>query len=167
MPSLSQATVQADIRRTRSQLRKFAPEVLKELDKANREAAKPVITAAKNSMPPNDLQLTNWTKYGRYKWDTAEAKRGIKFKQDKKKKNQRYSAVLAFFNQTAAGAIWELAGYRSTSLFTKYVTQVSGPAPRGIWRQLNGTALANIREKVVANYRDAEQKLNEQLKANV
>jgi hypothetical protein len=160
------ASVQSDVRLTRAKLRKFAPEVLKELDKANRKASKPVIDKAKRAVPPNELQLTNWAKGGRYQWDSGKVKRGIKVKQDKRRRGYRYSALLAFYNDTAAGAIFELAGTAQPgSLFNRELTVRFGAAPRLLWRVLDNQEFRKIQAEILNNYYEYEKKVNNIMKA--
>lgn len=163
MPTDSQALVIRDIKYTRAQMRKFAPEVLKELDKTNRAAAKPIITAAKSKVPDNSLQLKNWALYGRYKWDSAEVKKGIKFKADKRKRGYRYSAILGFMNESAAGSIFELAGFQSDSPFVKEIEGRFGNAPRILWRVLDRQKLVQLRTEIAQNYKKAEDKFQREL----
>ena len=165
MPSDSQAFVVKDIKQTRRRLKQFAPEVLKELDKTNRKLAKPLLDKAKGTVPPDSVQLKNWVAGGRYKWDSAEVKKGIKFKADKRKRGQRYSAILGFMNESAAGSIFELAGYSdSSSNFAQELNARFGKAPRLIWRALDKAALVSLRNQIYRNYVEAEKSLNEELK---
>lgn len=160
----SRAAVIKDVRDTRALLRRFAPEVLKELDKANRAAAKPLVNKAKSYVPSDSDQLENWSKYGRYRWESNKVKSGIKFKSDRRQRGRRYNALLTFMNIDVAGSIYELAGYQDPGTqFNRQLTGRFGRAPRIIWRAVDREALVKLRSEILQNYKDAEAALNHEL----
>lgn len=127
---------------TRAALRKFAPDVIKQLDKEVNAAVSSLVTVAKGEVP-NDPPMKGWrTSYTRaYKkavfaknaftgrrdvfagwttgrgwpeWQGGEVKRGIKKKQGRKRKTgQRYSGLISLYNSSAAGSIFEIAGRKN------------------------------------------------------
>ena len=127
---------------TRSALRKYAPDVLKALDKEVSAAVAHLVTAAKSEIPetpPTKGWSTNATKtykkavyaknpftqkrtvfagYTRGRgwpnWQGGEIYRGIKKKQGRKRKTgYRYSSLVSIYNSSAAGSIFEVAGRKN------------------------------------------------------
>jgi len=101
-----------------SQLNKVNPESRKELTKEVRSAAKPIVTKARGFVPATS-PLSGWTRdsgaWGSRHYDPIVAKRGIGFTTGSTKPNRSGFSYLAYFyNKSAAGAIYETAG-RKTS----------------------------------------------------
>lgn len=127
---------------TRAALRKFAPDVLKLLDKEVNEAVSQLTTVAKAELPESppmrgwrenyltsrkkavygyneftfrrDKFLTMSSTRGWPGWKGGEIKRGIKKRQGRRRKTgYRYSGLIALVNASAAGSIFEIAGRKN------------------------------------------------------
>lgn len=128
---------------TRAALRKFAPDVLKAMDKEINSAVTTLTTAAKAELPESP-PMKGWrTSYetsrkkavygmgdftfkrdkflgytstrGWVPWESGEIHRGIKRRQGRRRKTgYRYSGLIALVNSSAAGSIFEVAGRRNT-----------------------------------------------------
>lgn len=106
----------------RKALRKFSPDLAKQLDKEMRIALKPVVAEARGYLPAEGSVLTNWQSVNKSetaKWtnryyDFAAARRGIKYKIAPSKTNrQGFKALASILNTSAAGAIFETAGRKN------------------------------------------------------
>lgn len=108
---------------TRSALRKFAPDILKESDREMRAALQVIVKQAR-SFVPRETPMQNWdstassTQQGA--WAGARAfsapiiKAGIRSKIGGGKVNSRgFRSVYSIINETAAGAIYETAGRKT------------------------------------------------------
>ena len=171
---MSQSNVTIDnVKETRRAMTKFAPEVKKALDKANREAGKPMLNLAKGQFV--DQPMTNWGRWiakkdGRnLSWSQAEAQRGIKIKQRGRAKRSPYSGVLQIRNESAVGAIFEMAGRRnkpSTPQGAQFIRNlqyiVTVPIKglsRGIWKAIVEYPSSKYTDQVLENYAEAEKQL--------
>lgn len=156
-----------NVRETRRALAKFAPEVKKELDKANRETASPLAALAKTFF--KDKPMRNWGKWtdarGRdLSYTAAEARRGIKIKAGKRSKKSPYSAVTQLQNNSVAGAIYEMAGRKTNNTqFTRNMQAVKTVAinklSRVIWSAVKEYPISKYTKQVLENYADAEKRL--------
>lgn len=127
---------------TRAALRKFAPDVLKSMDKEISSVVSNLTTAAKAELPETP-PMKGWrTEYktarkkavygmGDYSfkrdkflgmtstrgwpaWESGEIHRGIKRRQGRRRKTgYRYSGLIALVNSSAAGSIFEIAGRKN------------------------------------------------------
>lgn len=171
---MAQSNVRIDnVRETRRVMGKFAPEVKKALDKANREAGKPMLNLAKAQFV--DQPMTNWGRWiaakdGRdLSWSQGEAVKGVKIKQRGRAKRSPWSGVLQIRNESAVGAIFEMAGRRNKpstpqgAQFIKnlqsIVTVPIGGLSRGIWRAIVKYPSSKYTDQVVQNYAEAEKEL--------
>lgn len=159
----------AELRRA---LSKYAPEVKKELDKANREAGKPLLALAQNNVP-SDAPLSGWGKtdgngmwndrQGRG-WDSGQVKKGLKIRMGKRSRRSPWSAVTQLRNDNAAGSIFELAGTKTKS--SVFVDNLNAKYPLGsvtrvIWKAVKEYPIAKYRMAVLDNYKNAEKKLQQ------
>jgi hypothetical protein len=125
-------------------LTKVAPDLKKEMDKRIRIAIQPVRTKAQGSVPV--APLSGWGTSGQGKWATrlgwnsAVVRQGIKINQGAGRK--KGSAVLTAWrisNMNPAGAVYELAGRKSTGdtpqarAFINGLTRSARPS-RLIWK---------------------------------
>lgn len=152
-----------NVRETRRALQKYAPEVKKALDKANRDAASPLVAMAKSNVPP--LPLSGWRR-GRVAYNQDDIKRGIKIKQGRRSKRSPYSAVTQLRNETAAGSIFELAGTKNpNSSFAQNLARryPLGSVSRVIWKAVKEYPVSRYQQQVFDNYIDAEKKLQQVL----
>lgn len=103
-------------------LRKFEPDLAKDLQTEMKAALKPVVTSAKGFLPTTNSVLTNWqisnrsetAKWHNRYYDFAAAKKGIKFSVANSKTNaQGFKSLASIINASAAGAIFETAGRKN------------------------------------------------------
>jgi hypothetical protein len=152
-----------DAARVRRQLRAFAPEVLRALDKANRTAAKPILDQAKNYVPEVPYPLYGWVHNGRTGWDAGTIRKGFKFRAGKKSRSSDYRALLEFANTSVNGAIFEQVGKNSRGRKRPdFVTKINNAYPRKsrlIWRAVDEGGLDKLRGAIARNYETARQQL--------
>jgi hypothetical protein len=125
-------------------LSKVAPDLKKQMDKRIRLAIEPVRTRAQSSVPT--APLSNWKATGkepwggRLAWNASAVKSGIKIRQGGSR--SRGSAVLTAWrlsNMNAAGAVYELAGRKSSGSTPQGRAFINGltrtqPPSRLIWK---------------------------------
>jgi hypothetical protein len=105
----------------RKSLRKFTPDLAKELPKEIAAALKPITKSAKGYLPDDNEVLSNWLprqmSEATFPTYTARiAKRGIGYKTSPSKPNRRgFRSLARVFNNSAAGAIYETMGRKTTS----------------------------------------------------
>jgi hypothetical protein len=123
----------------RKALRKFEPDLSKEVQKEIASFLKPVVKEARGYLPNNNSILSNWSVSNKREtarfpyYDFTVAKRGITYKSSPSKANRRgFRALASIFNKTAAGAIYETAGRKNPSstfvknLEAKYPSKIVG-----------------------------------------
>lgn len=123
----------------RKALRKFEPDLSKEVQKEMASFLKPVVREARGYLPNDTSVLSNWSikkhkegnRFPAYSF--AQAKRGITYKTTPSKANRRgFRALASIFNKTAAGAIYETAGRKNPNstfvrnLEAKYPSKMVG-----------------------------------------
>lgn len=150
-------------------LRSFDPELAKKMDKAIRAAIDPVVKAARGFVP--DEALSGWDDEGtgewstRLGWNAAQVRRGIRMRKGSKRRARNGTSVAWRIQQfDAAGAVFELAGRRSSGNFQSNLTREHGRASRLIWRawdQQGDEVVPKIRRAV----EDAENELQRRLDA--
>lgn len=186
-----QANVIIDnVKEIRRAMTKYAPEVKKALDKANREAAAPMISMAKRNFV--DIPMRNWVTRTNANGDqkpgwiskkdnrdltysAAVAQKGIKIKQRGRAKRSPWSGVLQIRNESAIGSIFELAGRKndpSTPQGIQFIKNLQDITPvkvkglsRGIWKAIKEYPVKKYTDQVVANYEEAEKQLQRELDA--
>lgn len=162
------------VTQTRKELRKFAPDVLKELDKANRDSSRWLIAKVQDRYP--DEPLTGWLHTGRLGWNLNDVKRGVKVKQGKKKRGEWWSALLQISQNSAAGMLFEWAGRKNRALnpqgahFLAVMNQLYGRVQdkADSMRIMLPVVLANsgkYQAEIIANYEKAERELQLRLDA--
>lgn len=115
---MSNLNIEADdLIKFRRELQKFDPAIKRALDKANRESAAPLLGYAKSLVrsgtdePMSGWAKWNWQRIGTY--SAAEIQKGLKVKQRGKSRSSSYFSILQLRNESAAGAIYELAGRKN------------------------------------------------------
>lgn len=111
----------------RKALRKFEPDLSKEVQKEMASFLKPVVREARGFLPNDGSIISNWSiknakETNRFPaYNFALAKRGITYKTTPSKANRRgFRALASIFNKTAAGAIYETAGRKNpNSVFVR------------------------------------------------
>lgn len=114
----------------RKALRKFQPDLEKNLKKEVTAVLRPIVSEARSYVDNNPKGLSNWTAKGQSKqitkktsmfrlgtfpvFNAANVKRGITYSLKPTKKNSKgFVAVFQLRNTTAAGAIYETAGRKN------------------------------------------------------
>jgi hypothetical protein len=172
-------TIRVDgIQELRKALGQFAPDIKKQLDKANREASRPLIAFGKQNMvsiPMTKWFTSGWNDNGRdLRWDKATADKGIKIKMRGKSKRSEWSSVMQFRNESAVGAIFEAAGRKNKPTtvggeqFIKNTQRwfyVKGNGlTRGIWKAFfKDFGSGRFVDIVMKNYQEAEDALQKRL----
>jgi len=122
----------------RKALRKFTPDLAKELPKEIGAALKPVTKIARGYLPDDGQVLSGWLARERSasrfpSYDARLAKRGIGYKTTPSKPNRRgFRSLARLYNKSAAGAIYETMGRKTPqSRFVenqnnKYAAQMKG-----------------------------------------
>lgn len=139
---------------TRRQMRLFAPDLLKQMDKEVKGILKPIVSDAKN-MVPATAPLSNWNRpvarpgsrpsyspygrrwdYARLQWDSSAVKRGIAVGVGRaRRRGDSFKAAYAIRNRDAAGAVYELMGSgKSRVNMVRNVRREHGLDKRLIWR---------------------------------
>lgn len=160
-----------NVREVRKIISQLAPEVKKALDKANREAAAPLLTLARNNFPESPMR--NWGKWtdkrGRdLSYNAAEVRKGIKIKAGKRSKKSAWSAVTQIQNTTPAGAIFEMAGRKTNDTqFTRnlqsiFFVSIKGLS-RGIWKAIKEYPITKYQAEVLKNYEEAVKQTQRKL----
>jgi hypothetical protein len=105
----------------RKALKNFTPDLAKETTKEIGSFLKPVVKKARGYIPANSQVPSGWLvgnqkgKWERVAFDSTLAKRGIGYKTTPSKANRSgFRALVSILNKTAAGAIYETAGRKST-----------------------------------------------------
>lgn len=162
-----------NVKETRRALTKYAPEVKKALDKANREAGAPLVALAKAQLQSNPMR--NWGRWIAKKdgrdlgYNQSTASRGIKIKQRGRAKASPWSGVLQLRNESAIGAIYELAGRKNNpsnsqgAAFIQNMQNIQTVPKQGlsrvIWRAIALFPAKKYTEMVQQNYAEAEKEL--------
>ena len=162
----------------RKSLRKFSPDLAKELPKEIAAALKPITKTAKGYLPDENNVLSGWLprqmSEGTFPTYTARvAKRGVGYKSSPSKPNRRgFRSLARVFNNSAAGAIYETMGRKTPNSrfvqnqMNKYNAPMKGDGKmqgRALFRayeENNGKA----REAVLKAIQGAANKLNARAK---
>jgi hypothetical protein len=162
----------------RKALRKFSPDLAKQLPKDVAAALKPITKSAKGYLPDDGQVLSGWlareNSVARFPTYSARiAKSGIGYKTTPSKPNRRgFRSLARVFNKSAAGAIYETMGRKTpSSRFVKNQDGKYGAQMKGD-QKMEGRALfrayeennGKAREAVLAAITDAANKLNARAK---
>lgn len=99
-------------------LRKFTPDLYKEMNAEIRSAMSDVVQDAKNKVPKQVIGLSQWSEPNKYlgqqnfpKYNSTLIRRGIQYSTKSSRPNKSGFVILySLLNKTAAGAISETAG---------------------------------------------------------
>ena len=145
----------------RKALRKFTPDLAKDLPKNIGAALKPIIKDAKGYVPDSGSVLSGWlpreNSQGNFPTYTARiAKAGIGYKTTPSKANRRgFRSLARVFNKSAAGAIYETMGRKTpTSRFVQNQNSKYGAQMKGNGK-MEGRALFRAYEENNGKARDA------------
>lgn len=152
----------------RADLRRFAPDLHRDLQRTLAGEARMVATTAKGLMPPR-TPLSGWARAwqgDRLRWDPGAAVSGIKGSTARGRRTKDgYTAVVVVQQTDPAGAVFEVAGRRNKgSAFARNLTGWWGPASRGVWRAAE-LKRASVEATVAAAVARAERALTDRLKA--
>ena len=111
---------------TLSAMRKFDPDLYKQMNKQIRGAMIPIRDKARGFAPANSSMLSNWSNTGssddtaKYrpfpKYDQSEVQKGITYNQGANKRNASgFSMTHYVANRSAGGAIYETSGRKNPS----------------------------------------------------
>jgi hypothetical protein len=142
----------------RKALRQFAPDLAKETRKEIAGILKPITKDAKGFVPSNEEIISGWTvakqkgAWERAAYDASLVKRGIGYKTSPSKPNpQGFVALAQIRNRSAAGAIYETAGRKTSGgEFTpRFKPMTNSPSGRGrlifkAWRNSNGKVVPAV-----------------------
>lgn len=162
----------------RKALRKFSPDLAKDLPKEVGAALKPIVKNARGYLPDNSQVLSGWlarpnsvAQFPSY--DVKIARAGISYRTTPSKPNRRgFRSLARLINKSAAGAIYETMGRKTpnsrmvVNQNNKYGSQMKGDAKmegRALFRaydENNGKA----REAVIKAIKGAANKLNARAK---
>lgn len=161
-----------NLRETRKILNQLAPDIKKQLDKANRQLVRPLIDASRQNFP--DKPMSNWgawTSNGRnLSYDIGTVRKGIKVKQRGRSKRSEYSSVMTLLNESAAGAIFESGGRQSDSQFNdnlqRWYQVPKNGLMRGIWKAIfKDVGTKEITRQIEANYQEAVKEAQRRMDA--
>ena len=155
------------------ELRKFNPDLLKDLRKELQDQAQPIIKAAGNRVP--ETPARGWSQRGRTGFSKARVQRGMKvsIRSSKRVEGMRGSyAAIEIVQSNAAGAIWDQAGTRGNykpptqrgAAFVDALNRSGGKAQRGLWPASVGRR-KDIAKAFEATIRSAERKANARMQA--
>ena len=142
----------------RKALRQFAPDLAKETRTEIAGILKPITKEAKGFVPSNEEMISGWTvkkqkgAWERVAYDAGLVKRGIGYKTSPSKPNaQGFVALAQIRNRSAAGAIYETAGRKSSGgeFIPRFAPMTESSAGRGrlifkAWRNNNSKAIPAV-----------------------
>lgn len=162
----------------RKALRKFSPDLAKDLPKEVGAALKPIVKNARGYLPDNSQVLSGWlarpNSVARFpSYDVKIARAGISYRTTPSKPNRRgFRSLARLINKSAAGAIYETMGRKTpnsrmvVNQNAKYGSSMKGDAKmegRALFRaydENNGKA----KEAVIKAIKGAADKLNARAK---
>lgn len=166
-----------DYAKLKREMKAFDPELRRAMDKEIRETLKPIATDAKGRVPVSPM--TNWRKakkprgeWGdRLAWDQSTVKKGIRVRQGgKRKKGSATFAAWRITNDSAAGAVFEVAGKKdaggtlSRRAFIANLSLAGGQPSRLIWSSWDKV---NGEKAVTENVRDIVRKYEAMFQAKI
>jgi len=156
------------------QMKRFSPELLKEMNREIMFVLKPIANKAKAFVPDQPLSGWNYGGQGlRYQpsrlpfWNDSLARSGIKVKKGGRRVTGSFTKdSWSIRNESAAGASLEFIGDGpSNNSFTKAVTRVHGKPGRLIWRAFDdANGDTKVRAAVVLIINDYQRAFNDEYK---
>jgi hypothetical protein len=145
----------------RRDLRMFAPDLGKELQRELSSAAQSVASTARGLLP-DGAPLSGWARAwdgDRLRWDSARARAGIKPSTARGRSTPAGTVAVITINQTdPAGSVFEVGGRRGGGAMTTRIGWRYGPASRGAWR-----AAESRRRDITARVEDAVNRIAAEL----
>jgi hypothetical protein len=142
----------------RKALREFAPDLAKETRKEIAGILKPITKEAKGFVLSNEEMISGWTvdkqkgAWERAAYDATLVKRGIGYKTSPSRPNsQGFAALAQIRNRSAAGAIYETAGRKSSGgeFIPRFTPMTDSSQGKGrlifkAWRNNNSKAIPAV-----------------------
>ena len=152
----------------RADLRRFAPDLHRDLQKTLAGEARMVATTAKGLMPPR-TPLSGWSRAwqgDRLRWDPGSAVAGIRGSTARGRRTRDgYTQVVVVQQNDPAGSIFEVAGrLNKSSRFARNLSGGWGQASRAAWRAAE-LKRAQVEAAVAAAVARAERALTTRLRA--
>lgn len=128
----------------RAALRRFAPDLEKNLRKEMASGLKPIVRAARNYVPA-EAPMSGWAArsftQGRFpQYNASTIRRGITYSTSVSKKNKNgFTSMAAIYNKSAVGAIYETSGRKNPN-GQPWVGPKATGASKGVSRSNNPTA---------------------------
>jgi hypothetical protein len=162
-------TLLRDAAEVRRILRQVDPTLLKETDKANREAAKPILAYAKN-LVPSRAPISGWEHGGRTGWNSLAVQKGMVFRAGTRSRSSQYRSLLEFRQNNTAGAIFEVLGRKKqprTAQGRRFLDVIQQRYPRVsrvLWRAVDDMGLERLQQEIQNNYYRAYSSINRKLR---
>lgn len=157
---------------TLAALRQLDAKAARATNTAISKAADELVQTARRFVDPQGLsgwqrQLPGGKAGARRKgYSPAEVAKGIKVKRRRPtKRGGQLQSHVVVANTSAAGAIWETAGRKSSGktasgrAMVAAIRQRGGPASRTVWAAADQTDMAHVRRKVLDLTRDAQRQV--------
>lgn len=150
----------------RADLRRFAPDLNRDLQRTLTGQAN-VAAAAARDLIPSGAPLSGWSRawHGdRLRWDSASARAGIRGSTARGRVTaEGTTAVVVVVQNDPAGALFEVAARRSGSPMGARISSRHGPASRAAWRAVDAKR-AQVTAAVRAAVERAETELNARIR---
>ena len=162
-------TIIRDAAQVRRILRQIDPELLKDIDAANRESARPILNYAKGLVPPR-APISGWAHNGRTGWNSERVQRGMVVRAGQKSSGSQYRSLLEFRQNDAAGAIFEVLGRRgqaATEKGRRFIDVIGKRYPRKsrvLWRAVDEFGLDRLVKEINKQYDITYIMINRKLK---
>lgn len=140
-----------------TELGRIDPELAKAARVRMKEAANPMVAAARGFIPTGS-PLSGMSRGKRLGWSTARVRAGITAKVSTKPARNGYIPLLSVIQKNPAGAMWDMAGRRSNGNtaagrnMVKVMQERNGGASRSMWPAAEATTLTveeNLRIAIV------------------
>jgi len=150
----------------RRDLRKFAPDLAKDLNRALGAEGRKVVADAR-ALVPGEAPLSGWSRGWlglRPFWDGNAARKGIRLSTAAGRRSRRggFTSIVAILQKDRAGAVFEFAGRNSGNAMGSRLTVAAGPASRVVWRAVDAR-----RPEIAAAVRVAVERAAGQLSARI
>ena len=148
----------------RAALRRFAPDLARELQRELTAAANEVAAAARQLIPPAPplSGMGRAWQGDRLRWDSARARAGIKGTTARGRARDGVTAVVVIKQNDPAGSVFEVAGRGGGGRLGAQLTRRWGPASRAGWR-----AADRMRPQIVARVDTAARRASADLAARI
>lgn len=148
-------TTRVDVKDTIKALRRLEPEAAKEFIRSAKGAVAPMMADAKSQYPEMPLSgmARQWA--GRFPWQAAAVRRGVKVKTSTRKNK---ASVVYVTQASPAGAIFEVAGTKNPS--SVFATNLRARSGRVLWPAYDRHA-EQIQTDIKALIVDAEKTVQE------